>query len=166
MSACLFKAWRNRRREYVPIAAQGNARFCWVLVSDVSERHIFSPQVSPLHGTDFIKMKSEFVRICGFSDLMALPSVDFLTPLPLCLFLRIFKQNFLPCSYLHKSFICAKKQKAAALVQSHRAAAFFLCYVILSEWWSWYYCHARREEYHQGYLLRLLLRRQRCPLLL
>ena len=56
--------------------------------------------VSPLHGTNFIKMKSEFVRICGFSDLMALPSVDFLTPLPLCLFLRIFKQNFLPCSYL------------------------------------------------------------------
>ena len=88
MFACLLQSHGET------IKGKGNAVFCPCF------SFLFPLVVSPLHGTNFIKMKSEFVRICGFSDLMALPSVDFLTPLPLCLFLRIFKQNFLPCSYL------------------------------------------------------------------
>ena len=35
---------------------------------------------------------------CGNSDQMALPSVDFLNPLPLCLFVLIFKLVEIPSS--------------------------------------------------------------------
>ena len=45
-----------------------------------------------------VQMKGKFVRTCGNSDQMALPSVDFLNPLPLCLFVLIFKLVEIPSS--------------------------------------------------------------------
>ena len=38
-----------------------------------------------------IRLSCRYVRACGNSDQMALPSVDFLNPLPLCLFVLTFK---------------------------------------------------------------------------
>ena len=61
-----YKAWRNRRGEYVPTAAQGNARFCWVLVSSVSFRLNLSLRclLCIRHGR--IKLICRYVRTCAY----------------------------------------------------------------------------------------------------
>ena len=61
-----YKAWRNRRGEYVPTAAQGNARFCWVLVSSVSFRHNLSLRCPLCIRYGRIKLNCRYVRTCAY----------------------------------------------------------------------------------------------------
>ena len=60
-----YKAWRNRRGEYVPTAVQGNARFCWVLVSSVSFRHNLSLRCPLCIRYGRIKLNCRYVRTCA-----------------------------------------------------------------------------------------------------
>ena len=61
-----YKAWRNHRREYVPTAVQGNARFCWVLVSSVSFRHNLSLRCPLCIRYGRIKLNCRYVRTCAY----------------------------------------------------------------------------------------------------
>ena len=97
MSACLLQSHGETLRE------KGNAVFCpcfsiinlWLILPT---RWCLLCIKYGLYKNEKKIWQVNVVYHCGNSDQMALPSVDFLNPLPLCLFVLIFKLVEIPSS--------------------------------------------------------------------
>ena len=97
MSACLFQSHGET------IRGKGNAVFCpcFSLISSwliLPTRWCLLCIRYGLYKNEKKIWQVNVVYHCGNSDQMALPSVDFLNPLPLCLFVLIFKLVEIPSS--------------------------------------------------------------------